>query len=143
MAELRVEVVYALAGAQGFIDYWSGAGAFAQLPRPVQNNLAALVPKTLLDFGAVAREQSTLDSHRAIGVPVCLFSGTRSPRPPRDVIDALAGVLPQARRHRIEAGHMAPATHNWLVNPVLECFIRGVDGSGILQAARGTAAQLA
>lgn len=131
----------ALAGAQGFIDYWSGVGAFAQLPRPVQHSLAALVPKTLLDFAAILREQATLDSYRRIAAPVCLFAGTTGPRPPRDVLDALAGVLPQARRHKVDAGHMAPVTHSWLVNPVLECFIRGVDGnsSDALQPVRAAA----
>ncbi|HVO07607.1 MAG TPA: alpha/beta hydrolase [Burkholderiaceae bacterium] len=126
----------ALAGARGFIDYWSGAGAFAQLPRHVQNNLAQLVRKTLLDFEAIARERSTLDGHRHIDVPVCLFAGASGPRPPRDVLDALADALPQARRHRIDAGHMAPVTHSWLVNPVLETFIRGIDGDDALQPVR-------
>ncbi|HSB98637.1 MAG TPA: hypothetical protein VLE45_01900, partial [Burkholderiaceae bacterium] len=126
----------ALAGARGFIDYWSGAGAFAQLPRHVQSNLGKLVPKTLLDFEAIARERSTLDGHRHIDVPVCLFAGASGPRPPRDVLDALADALPQARRHKIDAGHMAPVTHGWLVNPVLETFIRGVDGDDALQPVR-------
>ena len=126
----------ALLGAQRFIDYWSGAGSFAQLPRSVQMNLAGLVPKTLLDFAAVSREPSSVDDYRCISAPVCLFSGTTGPRPPRDVLDVLANALPQARRHRVDAGHMAPVTHSWLVNPVLECFIRGVDSSDTPQPAR-------
>jgi hypothetical protein len=32
---------------------------------------------------------------------------------------------------------MAPVTHSWLVNPVLECFIRGVDSSETSQPTRG------
>jgi pimeloyl-ACP methyl ester carboxylesterase len=126
----------ALPGAQRFIDYWSGAGSFAQLPRSVQMNLAGLVPKTLLDFAAVSREPSSVDDYRCISAPVCLFSGTTGPRPPRDVLDVLADALPQARRHRVDAGHMAPVTHSWLVNPVLECFIRAVDSSDTPQPAR-------
>jgi pimeloyl-ACP methyl ester carboxylesterase len=127
----------ALLGAQRFIDYWSGAGAFAQLPRSVQTSLAHLVPKTLQDFEAISREPCDLDGCRNIHVPVCLFSGNAGPRPPRDVIDVLAEVLPHARRHRVDAGHMAPVTHSWLVNPVLECFIRGVDSSETSQPTRG------
>ncbi|HEU5293160.1 MAG TPA: alpha/beta hydrolase [Burkholderiaceae bacterium] len=133
----------ALLGAQRFIDYWSGAGSFAQLPRQVQMGLAGLVPKTLLDFAAVSGETSQADAYRCINVPVCLFSGTTGPRPPRDVIDVLADTLPHARRHRAEAGHMAPVTHSWLVNPVLECFIRGVDSHDTPQSTRTAAAQRA
>jgi len=138
-----VERGEALLGAQRFIDYWSGAGSFAQLPHGVQTNLAGLVPKTLLDFAAVSREKSSIDDYRCISAPVCLFSGTTGPRPPRDVLDVLAGALPQARRHRVDAGHMAPVTHGWLINPVLECFIRGVDSSDTRHAARAAIAQRA
>ncbi|HSW25202.1 MAG TPA: alpha/beta fold hydrolase, partial [Burkholderiaceae bacterium] len=69
----------ALLGAQRFIDYWSGAGSFVQLPRTVQTSLAGLVPKTLLDFAALSREKSSVDDYRCISAPVCLFSGTSGP----------------------------------------------------------------
>jgi pimeloyl-ACP methyl ester carboxylesterase len=127
-------------GAQGFIDYWSGAGAFAQLPGKVQLQLAGLAPKTVLDFAGVLREPSRADDYRGIHVPVCLFEGTTGPRPPRDVLDVLAETLPHVRRHRVDAGHMAPVTHGWLVNPVLECFIRGVDTAAMPHHARAAAA---
>jgi pimeloyl-ACP methyl ester carboxylesterase len=125
----------ALLGAEQFIDYWSGAGAFAQLPRPLQHSLAGLVPKTLLDFEAVSGERLRTPDYARIDVPVCLFAGTQGPRPPRDVLDVLAQCLPHARRHRIEAGHLAPVTHGWLVNPVIDSFIRGIDNSETPQAA--------
>jgi pimeloyl-ACP methyl ester carboxylesterase len=133
----------ALLGAQGFIDYWSGAGSFAQLPGEVQSGLASLVPKTLLDFAALSCETSSANHYRCIDVPVCLFSGTTGPRPPRDVLDVLADCLPQARRHRVQAGHMAPVTHSWLVNPVLDCFIRGIDSGDTPSPARAAALQRA
>jgi hypothetical protein len=133
----------ALLGAQRFIDYWSGAGSFALLPRSLQMSLAGLVPKTLFDFAAVLQEKSSVDAYRCISAPVCLFSGTTGPRPPRDVLDVLATALPQARRHRVDAGHMAPVTHGWLVNPVLECFIRGVDASDMPRTPRVVALQRA
>jgi pimeloyl-ACP methyl ester carboxylesterase len=133
----------ALLGAQHFIDYWSGAGSFAQVPHSLQMSLAGLVPKTLFDFAAVLQEKSSVDAYRCIGAPVCLFSGTTGPRPPRDVLDVLADALPQARRHRVDAGHMAPVTHSWLVNPVLECFIRGVDANDTPGTSRAAALQRA
>lgn len=133
----------ALLGARRFIDYWSGEGAFAELPRPLQMDLAGLVPKTLLDFAAVSCEPSGVNAYRCISAPVCLLSGTSGPRPQRDVLDVLGDALPQARHHRVDAGHMAPVTHGWLVNPVLERFIRGVDSSNTPQPARALAMQRA
>jgi pimeloyl-ACP methyl ester carboxylesterase len=132
-----------LLGAEQFIDYWSGPGSFAELPRNVQLDLARQVPKTLLDFEALSRETLRAEDHACIDVPVCLFAGTLGPRPPRDVLDALAQWLPHARRHRVDAGHMAPVTHGWLVNPVLDCFIRGVDSHPTPQASRLAALQRA
>jgi pimeloyl-ACP methyl ester carboxylesterase len=113
--------------AERFIDYWSGAGAFAQLPVRVQQAVIAQLPKLELDFAAVARETLHADDHRRITVPTCLLSGSSGPRPPHAVLDVLAGVLPQARRQRVIGGHMAPVTHGDLVNPVIDGFIRGVD----------------
>jgi pimeloyl-ACP methyl ester carboxylesterase len=130
-------------GAEQFIDYWSGPGSFAQLPRTLQLDLARQVPKTLLDFDALSRETLRAEDHAGIDVPVCLFAGTRGPQPPRDVLDVLAKWLPHARRHRVDAGHMAPVTHSWLVNPVLECFIRGVDSHDAPHASRLAALQRA
>jgi hypothetical protein len=94
------------------------------------------VPKTLLDFEAVSRETLRADDYACIDAPVCLFTGTIGPQPPRDVLDVLARCLPHGRVHRVEAGHMAPVTHSWLVNPVLDCFIRGVDAMSAPHAHR-------
>ena len=60
-------------------------------------------------------------------MPTCLLSGSSGPAAPHAVLDALAAVLPQARRQRVPGGHMAPVTHPDLVNPVIDCFIRGID----------------
>jgi hypothetical protein len=52
------------------------------------------------------------------------------------VLDVLAAVLPHARRQRVIGGHMAPVTHADLVNPVIDCFIRGVDALELPVASR-------
>jgi pimeloyl-ACP methyl ester carboxylesterase len=114
-------------GARTFIDYWAEPGAFDQLPVSVQIMLMRQVSKTLLDFAAVSRETLRAEDYRGVDVPTCLLSGTVGPQPPRDVLDALARVLPQARRQSVIGGHMAPVTHADLVNPVIDCFVRGVD----------------
>lgn len=122
--------------AEGFIDYWSGEGAFAQLPVTLQLALARQVPKTALDFAAIARETLRADDHRRITAPTCLLSGSDGPKPAHAVLDALAAVLPHARRQRVIGGHMAPVTHADLVNPVIDCFIRGIDALELPAASR-------
>lgn len=113
--------------AARFIDHWSGVGAFAQVPARLQQALIRQLPKLELDLAAVARETLNLHDHRRIGVPTCLLSGSSAPTAPHAVLDALAAVLPQARRQCVPGGHMAPVAHPDLVNPVIDCFIRGID----------------
>ena len=123
-------------GAEHFIDYWTGAGTFAQLPAKAQQTLAKLVHKTALDFAAVSRETLCVDDCRRITVPACLLSGNDSLQVAHDVLDALANVLPRASRQRVPGGHMAPVTHPDLVNPVIDAFIRGVDALDVSRATR-------
>ena len=122
--------------AEEFIDYWSGEGAFAQLPAKLQLALVRQLPKAALDFAAIARETLCADDHRRISAPTCLLSGSDGPKPAHAVLDVLAAVLPHARRQRVIGGHMAPVTHADLVNPVIDCFIRGVDALELPMASR-------
>lgn len=139
---LRAEVMHrlrlgaALRAAQAFVDHGAGAGAFARLPLPLQQALAARMPKVELDLAAVAREALRADDHRRITAPTCLLAGRDGPQATRAVLDVLAQVLPQAQRRRVIGGHMAPVTHPDLVNPVIDGFIRGVDALELQPAAR-------
>ena len=120
----------ALGAAQSFVDYWSGSGAFAQLRESRQLALAALVPKVLLEFRAVADGARNAAAYRRIEVPICLVAGRSSPQPARRLISMFADMLPHASCFEVAAGHMAPITHPALVNPIFERFVRAVDASG-------------
>ena len=122
--------------AERFIDYGSGLGAFAQLPAKLQLELARHVQKTVLDFAAIARETTCVDDHRRITAPTCLLSGSDGPEAAHAVLDVLASVLPRARRQRVTGGHMAPVTHADVVNPVIDCFVRGIDALEVPVASR-------
>ena len=65
-----------------------------------------------------------------------MLSGSEGPKPAHAVLDVLAAVLPHARRQRVIGGHMAPVTHADLVNPVIDCFIRGIDALELPMATR-------
>jgi len=124
-------------GAGRFVDYWSGAGAFAQLREERQSVLAAQVPKILLEFDAVVAEARNVAAYRRIEVPTCLVAGLWSPQPAQRLTSMLADLLPHASCFEVAAGHMAPITHPALVNPIFEEFIRGVDASEHRWVTRG------
>ena len=127
--EASLKIDDACGGAACFIDYWSGRGTFSQMPENRRAAMCRLLPKTALEFQAVAREALRGDAYRRIVAPTCLIAGRWSPRPAHAAISILAGLLPHARQHQVAAGHMAPVTHPALVNPIIERFIRTVDGA--------------
>jgi pimeloyl-ACP methyl ester carboxylesterase len=133
----------AYGGAACFVDYWSGAGAFAQLREERQSVLAAQVPKILLEFDAVAAESRNVAAYRRIEVPTCLVAGLWSPGPAQRLTSMLADLLPHASCFEVAAGHMAPITHPALVNPLFEEFIRAVDASEHRWVTRGRDRSLA
>ena len=111
--------------ASCFVDYWSGAGTFAQLREERQLVLAAQVPKVLLELVAVSKDACNAAAYRRIEVPTCLVGGRWSPEPAQRLMSMLADMLPHASCFEVAAGHMAPITHPALVNPIFEKFIRG------------------
>ena len=115
--------------ARSFVDYWSGAGAFAELRASRQELLASQVPKLLLEFRAVADEPRNVSAYRQIAVPTCLVAGFDSPEPAQRLMSMFAELLPHASCFEVPAGHMAPITHPELVNPIFEEFVRAVDAS--------------
>ena len=109
--------------AQTFIDYWSGDGAYARLPLPVQASLARRIDKVPLDFQAAWRwPLRAMDLH-GIVAPALLLAGTRSPVVAQRVVTALARALPNHRTWWFDAGHMAPIDHADRINDRIERFV--------------------
>jgi pimeloyl-ACP methyl ester carboxylesterase len=115
------------AGVASFVDYWSGAGAFARMPEERRATLCRQLPKIALEMRAVAAETTAAAAYQRITAPVCLMGGRDSPPAAHAALAALAAVFPRAQRRLVNAGHLAPATHPDLVNPVIERFIRAAD----------------
>jgi pimeloyl-ACP methyl ester carboxylesterase len=118
-----------IGGTQRYVDYWSGPGAFDSMPASRQAALAGCLAKTALEFRAVCAEPLRLSAYGRIKAPSCLIGSHDGLAPTRRITAMLAEVLRNVRRHEIDAGHMAPATHPHLVNPLIEQFIRGVDAT--------------
>lgn len=92
-----------------FVDYWSGAGTWAQLSPPVRAALRLRVNKVCAEFDALFDDDLSLDQLRQLTLPIRLLSGTQSPQPALRVVDRLAQVLPGAQRTCLPGlGHMGP-----------------------------------
>jgi pimeloyl-ACP methyl ester carboxylesterase len=72
-----------------------------------------------VDFwNAVLGCTTPLDAYAVIRTPTLIVRGSLSPAPMSPIIEALTGVLPQARMLCVSgAGHMLPITHAESVNP--------------------------
>lgn len=95
--------------AQCFVDYWTGAGAWAALPAPRQDAIAARMPKVNAEFGALCSDALPLDALRRLDMPVNLLCGTRSPPPALRVVERLQQTLPWVMLERLSGlGHLGP-----------------------------------
>jgi pimeloyl-ACP methyl ester carboxylesterase len=104
-------------GMQTFIDYWSGAGAWADLPDGKKTQLAQLALHIAHHFWSLIEEPTSLAAYSDIDVPTLILCGTHSPGPSRAIVRLLAEALPRARHCPIpDAGHMSPITHPAEVN---------------------------
>lgn len=97
------------ASAARFVNYWSGAGAWAALPPHRQRGIADRMPKVSAEFDALFGDLLPPDTYRRLHLPVTLAGGDRSPQPARRVVARLARYLPQVRTHLLPGlGHMGP-----------------------------------
>jgi pimeloyl-ACP methyl ester carboxylesterase len=97
------------AAAELFVNYWSGAGAWAALPPQRRAAVMARLPKVSAEFDALFSDRQAVESYRQLALPVRLVGGERSPAPARRVLARLAGLLPGARLEWLPGlGHMGP-----------------------------------
>jgi pimeloyl-ACP methyl ester carboxylesterase len=114
-------------GTAAFIDYWSGAGSFAQMSAERQAALTPLLPKAALDFRSTAGTPLHAAALDRLTMPVMLMHGQSGPLSARRVTGRLHALLPRARLVAVAGGHMAPLTHPALVNPLIADFIAAAD----------------
>ncbi|MBX3637178.1 MAG: alpha/beta hydrolase [Rubrivivax sp.] len=116
----------AAAAAERFVDYWSGAGAWPQLPPPLQQAVASRIASVMQQFDVVFREQLPPARLARLNMPVLCLSGGRSTPAAQRIAALLRTGLPRARHETLErVGHLAPITHAPLVNERLQHFLAG------------------
>ena len=107
-----------------FVDYWSGAGAWAAIPAAKRSAIAAHLPKVALDFRATIGHPTRPRDLRRMAMPALVIQGERSPSPTRRICARLAGALPAVRVATVPgAGHMCPVTHRDETNKLLATFL--------------------
>ena len=118
-----------LGGIAGFVDYWSGPGAWVGIPEEKRMGFAARLGKVALDFHATLNEPARIEDFRLMAVPTQLVQGTRSPLPTRRICELLARALPEAQIATIEgAGHMSPLTHRDGINALIAAHLDSYSG---------------
>ena len=106
--------------ARAFVEYWSGPGAWDEIPRKRRPNMAAAARKAVLDCEALFAIQNPLADYSDLGVPARLTAGNRGPRPARRVAGLLGSAFGEEAVAIIDGvGHMAPVTHPERVNPYI------------------------
>ena len=112
------------AAAERFIDYWAGAGAWASMPEPRRESIAATVGNAAGWANALLTEPTPLAAFRNLQIPVLYMVGTKSPASSRGVARVLASALPQVTVVEFDGlGHMGPVTHPEIVNEVIANFV--------------------
>lgn len=107
------------AACETFIDYWSGAGAFASFPPHIQEGMTQQINKVLLDFTALLQEECRIADFARFTFPVTLLKGKFSPIASREIAILLSEKLDRVECHEFDCGHMGPITHADLINSIL------------------------
>lgn len=112
------------ASAERFVDYWSGAGAWARMKPSRQQALASRMPKIGAEFDALFGDGTPPHAYRRLAMPVRLLAGERSPQPVRLIALRLAARLPNAELIAMPGlGHMGPLTHPQAVADKLPAWL--------------------
>lgn len=107
-------------GTERFVDYWSGAGSWAQIPHNLQMRLCQTLVKVILDFRALINEPTEVKDYANITCPTMVLCSEYARDPSRRITEILADVLPRVTLQMIPgAGHMSPVTHPDEVNSAI------------------------
>jgi len=120
-----VEVGALDSAAQRFIDYWMGAGTWAEMPPQRRAAIAQMMPSVRSQWTAIFAETTPLPVYSLLDLPVLYLVGSKSPSSTRAVARLLTQTLPNVTSAELTgAGHMAPLTHPGMVNAAIQEHLR-------------------
>jgi len=126
--------------AARFVDFWSGAGTWASMPRERRVAVTLRMPAVAAQFPALWHDPVGLADYRALDLPVLLMCGASSPIAPRRIVELLSTAMPQAELQPMSAmAHLGPITHPNTVAQRIDAFLSSVEAIEV-DAALGVAA---
>jgi len=99
------------AAARGFVEHWSGPGAFDAIGGRARSAITALVPKVGMEMRAMRGDTTPTAVLAPPGAPATILLGERTRLAPRGVALHLAASLGAPVVVVPGAGHMIPVTH--------------------------------
>lgn len=118
----------AMAGAETFIDYFSGRGIFSLLPEKAQNTLATYIHKMLVDYRTTIETDLRMADYRRIACPFCLVTGSASSDVSLSISHILNNQMDGIDHVEIEGNHMAPIASPQNYHPVVTRWLDRVAG---------------
>jgi pimeloyl-ACP methyl ester carboxylesterase len=113
------------AAAERFIDYWTGAGAWAATPAERRPRLLAAIRSLRDGWVASFTERWSMPALRSLDIPCLLLTGTRSTAAARRALALLRDALPRAQVLELDGlGHLGPISHPGHVDAAVEAFLR-------------------
>ena len=98
--------------AERFIDYWMGAGAWANMPEKRRQVIASTMRKVKAEWHALFTEPTPLAAFSSLAVETLFLVGSRSPASSKGIARLLTRTLPRVTTLEIDGvGHMGPVTH--------------------------------
>jgi pimeloyl-ACP methyl ester carboxylesterase len=111
----------------GFVNYWSGAGAWDQLRPEARAEFTRVAWDLHQGVGELLRSGTPLAAFSEIRCPLTLVNGELSPLAARRITALLAATVRGSRLVALKkVGHLAPLTHPGIVNAALLGSLRGV-----------------
>jgi pimeloyl-ACP methyl ester carboxylesterase len=120
----QVEIRRPAQAAEGFVNYWSGAGAWQQLSEERKRAFEQTIPKIALDFAAISNDSDGLTEYQKLTMPVLLTAGDSGAQTGRRAAELLSGGLPRGSLRIVEgAGHLAPITDADRINAIITAHL--------------------
>lgn len=109
---------------EAFVDWWNGAGAWAQLPEATRARFRAVAWKLSQEVASLVADTTDRARYATIAAPTLLLGGARTPQAERRTLERLAEALPRARLEVLpDMGHMGPITHAEVVNAAIAAHL--------------------